>query len=130
MQRTTIDDLLETSRGRIRRYQPAEALEAMNHGAVLIDVRCQEDRSAEGGIDAAILIPRTVLEWRADPSSTWKDDRIAQPDLPLIIMCNDGYSSSLAAATLLDIGFTNTGDVIGGFRAWKASGLPVLECQS
>ncbi|MFZ0493275.1 MAG: rhodanese-like domain-containing protein, partial [Acidimicrobiia bacterium] len=67
-----------------------------------------------------------VLEWRADPDSRWKDRRIADQDLTLILMCNDGFSSSLAAATLVDMGFAHAGDLTGGFRAWRAAGLPVV----
>jgi rhodanese-related sulfurtransferase len=125
MQRRTIDELLETARGRIRRYEPAQAARAMGDGALLIDLRCREDRAAEGFVDGAIAIPRTVLEWRVDPDSRWNDSRIADRDLTLILMCNDGYSSSLAAATLLDMGFADVGDLTGGFRAWRAAGLPV-----
>ena len=125
MQRRTIDELLETARARIRRYDPAEAASAMGNGALLIDLRCLEDRAAEGNVDGALSIPRTVLEWRVDPGSRWNDSRVANTDLKLILMCNDGYSSSLAAATLVDMGFADVGDLAGGFRAWRAAGLPV-----
>jgi rhodanese-related sulfurtransferase len=126
MQRTTIDELLATARSRIRRYEPAEAAAAMSDGAVLIDLRCLEDRATEGSIEGAVIVPRTVLEWRADPDSEWSDDRIARLDLTLILMCNDGYSSSLGAATLVDMGFAHAGDLAGGFRAWRTAGLPVV----
>jgi rhodanese-related sulfurtransferase len=117
--------MLETARARIRRYEPAEVATAISDGALLIDLRCQEDRATEGSVEGAVVIPRTVLEWRVDPDSRWNDSRIADTDLTLILMCNDGYSSSLAAATLVDMGFADVGDLTGGFRAWRAAGLPV-----
>jgi rhodanese-related sulfurtransferase len=126
MQRTTIEELLKTARSRIRRYEPTDVATAIGEGAVLVDLRCQDDRAREGRVAGAVPIPRTVLEWRVDPDSPWKDDRVANPDVPLILMCNDGYSSSLAAATLVDMGFVDAGDLIGGFRAWKAEGLPLV----
>jgi rhodanese-related sulfurtransferase len=126
MSRTSINDLLLAARARIVRYRPVAAAEALKRGAVLIDLRCEEDRSREGTVDGAIRIPRTVLEWRVDPDSPWKDTRVADTERALILMCNDGYSSSLAAATLRDLGFADTGDVEGGYRAWKQDGLPIL----
>lgn len=126
MSRLTIDDLLGQARATIKRHDPVAAAHAMDRGAVLIDVRCEADRRREGSIEGAIPIPSTVLEWRADPESEWRDERIADLGKTLILMCNDGYASSLAAANLRRIGFLQVGDIIGGFRAWKSAGLPVL----
>lgn len=102
-----------------------EALAAQQAGAVLIDLRCAADRAREGTIDGALPIALSVLPWRADPESEFRDDRIADRSRSLILICNDGYSSSLGAAWLAEMGFTGAGDVAGGFRAWSAGGLPV-----
>ncbi len=110
----------------ISRYHPAAAARAIDDGAVLVDLRCETDRRREGSIEGALHVPRAVLEWRADPDSEWSDTRISNLDAALILMCNDGYSSSLAAANLVRIGFSRAGDMVGGFRAWKAARLPVL----
>jgi rhodanese-related sulfurtransferase len=126
MPRTTVTRLLEEARSRIRRHDPVQARAAIDEGALLIDIRCEEDRLREGTVTGSIHIPRTVLEWRADPESEWRDERVARLETTLILMCNDGYSSSLAAASLAEIGFENVGDLIGGFRAWRAAGLPTV----
>lgn len=123
--RITIEERLAGARKRIVRFTPSEALDAAARGAVIVDTRCDEDRRREGLIPEAVPIPLSVLEWRADPDSETADARLANLDLQLIVICNDGYSSSLAAASLRDIGFRRTGDVTGGFRAWVKAGLPV-----
>jgi rhodanese-related sulfurtransferase len=128
--RRTIGEILESERLRIRRYTPNEAAQAVAGGAILVDTRDSAERIAEGAIPGAVWIPRTVLEWRADPTSERPDARIADPERTLIIVCSDGYSSSLAAASLVDLGFTAAGDLTGGFRAWKAAGLPVEDPQA
>ena len=122
--RRSIAELLEEAQGRIGRYQPEEAAAAAEAGAVLVDTRCRDDQRNEGVIPGSVRIPRTVLEWRADPQSEWKDERIADYSRELIILCNDGFSSSLAAVNLQHIGFSRVGDIVGGYRAWKAAGLP------
>jgi rhodanese-related sulfurtransferase len=104
---------------------PSAALAAAKAGAVIVDTRCEEDRIREGRIPFAVEASLSVLEWRCDPDSETADERLADLDHYLILVCNDGYSSSLAAGSLLDLGFRQTGDVIGGFRAWSAAGLPV-----
>ena len=120
------DQLLADARRTIRRYQPEEAHEALADGALLIDLRCDNDREAEGSPPGAIPIALSVLPWRADPDSEHRDDRIADRDATLVLMCNDGFSSSLAAADLKQMGFDRVGDIDGGFRAWAQSGLPVV----
>ena len=117
--------LLERARSLIARWQPVEAAARLEAGAVLVDLRCANDRRAEGSVPHAVAIPRTVLEWRVDPESDWSDPRLADRTLEIILMCNDGYASSLAAATLIEMGFGKAADVDGGFRAWAAAGLPV-----
>jgi rhodanese-related sulfurtransferase len=94
-------------------------------GALLIDTRTLEQRSRDGDIPGALVVDRNVLEWRLDPASTSRIEEATSHDVRVIVICNEGYSSSLAAASLLDIGLVKATDVIGGFQAWKAAGLPV-----
>jgi len=117
----TLDDLLDAARRRVRRYTPEEALAAAEHGAVLVDIRAREARERDGVIPGAYHVPRTVLEWRV-ASAEWRNSRL--DDRRLILVCDHGYSSLLAAATLLEVG-RDAGDVIGGFEAWRAAGLTV-----
>jgi rhodanese-related sulfurtransferase len=126
MPRTTIDDLLATARARLDRLSPTEAAAAATTGAILVDVRSEAQRARDGAIPGAICHPRNVLEWRVDPASSHADPRLSS-DLArtLIVVCDEGYQSSLAAATLQDLGFANATDLVGGFQAWRAAGLPV-----
>jgi rhodanese-related sulfurtransferase len=125
MRRKTIDELLGEARTRLRRVGPAEASAAAAEGALLIDIRSDHQREADGVVPGAIYFPRNVLEWRCDPTSDGHDPRVDSLDRPLIVMCNEGYASSLAALTLQQIGFANATDLDGGFQAWRAAGLPV-----
>ena len=122
----TINDLLSAARQRLERVHPADALDAVRHGAVLVDIRSEVQREADGVIAGALFYPRNVLEWRIDPASGCSDPSLGG-DLGerLIVFCNEGYQSSLVAATLKDLGFTHATDLIGGFQAWCAAGLPV-----
>jgi rhodanese-related sulfurtransferase len=122
-QRRSIDELLADARSRLARLTPHESHRAQQAGAVLIDIRPEASREAEGRLPGAVVIERTVLEWRLDPAS---DARLpfAAYDLRVVIVCNEGYSSSLAAATLQDLGIRMATDMEGGYRAWKAAGLP------
>jgi rhodanese-related sulfurtransferase len=125
--RTTIDDLLAAARARLERVGPIEALEATRtDGALLVDIRSELQRERDGTIPGAMFQPRNTLEWRADPASDHHDPRLSG-DLArrLILVCHEGYQSSLAAATLLDLGFTRATDLEGGFVGWRAAGLPV-----
>ena len=119
----TLDDLLAEARARLARLSPEDALAAQQAGALLVDTRSERDRAAEGAIAGALVVERTVLEWRLDPASQWRLPE-ASYDAHIVVVCNDGYSSSLAAASLQDIGISRATDMIGGFRAWKAAGLP------
>lgn len=123
--RQSVDEMLAAARERITRLSPAEAAAEMVKGATLIDTRCSEDRTREGFVPGAVNYPLSVLEWRVDPDSDTRDEAIAHLDASLILMCSDGYSSSLAGSRLMDLGFEKVFDVDGGFRAWKAAGLPV-----
>jgi rhodanese-related sulfurtransferase len=123
--RKTAADLLAEARAGLRRLGPQEAAAALAEGAILVDTRENDDRRAEGVIPGSVHVPLSVLEWRADPASESHDPRLGGLDRPLVVICNDGYSSSLAAARLRKLGFEHVADLVGGFRAWKAAGLPV-----
>ena len=121
----TIDELLEDARARLTRLDPQEAAAAVRDGALIIDIRSESQRAADGVVPDAIFIARNVLEWRCDPLSEHRDRRFDGRERRLIVMCNEGYQSSLAAATLHDLGLTSATDLAGGFQAWRAAGLPV-----
>jgi rhodanese-related sulfurtransferase len=121
----TTEDLLATARRGLRRVGPREAFVAQQRGAVLVDIRPQVNRDSEGRLPGALVIDRNVLEWRLDPASDARLD-IAAYDLEVILVCNEGYASSLAAATLQELGISRATDMSGGFRAWQALGLPVV----
>jgi rhodanese-related sulfurtransferase len=123
--RRTIHDLLAGARARYRRLTPAEAFAAMRAGALLIDIRTDAQRQRDGEVPGALAIDRTVLEWRVDPASGAAHPEIGGLDAPLILLCAQGYSSSLAVGALLDLGASQVTDVIGGFEAWRAAGLPM-----
>jgi rhodanese-related sulfurtransferase len=112
------------ARAGLVRLDPAEALAAQSAGAVLVDIRPQHNRETEGELPGAVVIDRNVLEWRLDPAS---DARlpIAAYDLHVVLVCNEGYASSLAAADLQELGISRATDLIGGYRAWRAAGFPV-----
>jgi rhodanese-related sulfurtransferase len=121
----TVDEVLEKARRRLQRVTPEQAAEEVAGGALLVDTRTSEQRAKDGEIPGSLRIDRTVLEWRLDPTSP---DHIAEAKdhaIRVIVICAQGYSSSLAAASLHDIGLVNATDVVGGFEAWKAAGLPV-----
>jgi rhodanese-related sulfurtransferase len=124
-ERQTIDQLLATARARIDRLAPADAYAAVEEGALLIDTRCAELRRETGAIPGAVHVPLSVLYWRLDPTSGHDDANLSDLSRQVILVCAHGYSSSLAAATLRDLGFIRATDVAGGFEAWKAAGLPV-----
>lgn len=125
-ERATIGGLLEAARARLERLEPSAALAALDGGALIIDTRCTELRREAGTIPGSVHIPLSVLFWRLDPSSESADPGLADPDRRVVLICAHGYSSSLAAATLLDLGCARATDVIGGFEAWAAAGLPIV----
>jgi rhodanese-related sulfurtransferase len=126
MTRRTVDDLLADARARIRRYEPAEALAAQRAGALLVDTRSVDERRRDGIVPGSLHVPRSVLEWRLDPASRWHNPHASDLDREVVLLCAHGYSSTLAAATLAELGFRSVGDVVGGFEAWAATGLPVV----
>ncbi|WP_017583001.1 rhodanese-like domain-containing protein [Nocardiopsis valliformis] len=122
-----IERVLNSKRARLERLTPTEALSAQNEGALLVDTRPIVNRAAEGEIPGALVIDRNVLEWRLDPTSP---DRVPEADSAnrhIVLFCNEGYASSLAAVQLQELGLSRATDLVGGFRAWRAAGLPVVE---
>jgi rhodanese-related sulfurtransferase len=120
----TAEQLLAEARSRLVRLEAHEARAAQRRGALLVDIRPQSNRELEGEIPGAVVLERIVLEWRLDPASEARIPQAAY-DLHVIIVCNEGYSSSLAAADLQDLGVHRATDLVGGYRAWRAAGLPV-----
>jgi rhodanese-related sulfurtransferase len=121
----TVDDLLAGARAALRRVGPAEAAEAQRAGAVLVDIRPHAQRVREGEIPGTLVVERNVLEWRFDPASEARLP-IAAYDLPVIVVCSQGYTSSLAAYALQQLGLRAATDLDGGFHAWQAAGLPTI----
>lgn len=122
--RRTIAQVLATARARLRRLDPARTVEAVAAGALLVDIRPDWQRAAEGEVPGALLIERNHLEWRLDPSSEARIPAAADHDVAVVVFCSEGYTSSLAAASLQDLGLHRATDLIGGFQAWQAAGLP------
>jgi rhodanese-related sulfurtransferase len=121
----TIENHLDLARRRLDRVEPHQAAYELAKGALLVDTRTETQRASQGEIPGAIVIDRTVLEWRLDPTSPSRIQQATDRQIRVIVVCAEGYSSSLAAASLQDIGLVNATDMIGGFQAWKAAGLPV-----
>jgi rhodanese-related sulfurtransferase len=120
----SIDQLLAEARARLDRVGPAEAFAAFSDGAVLVDIRPEAQRAREGGIPGALIVERNVLEWRFDPASEARLPWVHGYDHEVIVFCSEGYTSSLAAAALQDLGLARATDLEGGFVAWAAAGLP------
>lgn len=119
-----IDLLLSAARARLDRVTPEQAAEEIRSaGAVLVDIRPAAQRAREGEVEGALVVERNVLEWRFDPTNDAALS-IADDDLRVLVLCQEGYTSSLAAAALLDVGVHRATDVEGGFAAWRAAGLP------
>jgi len=123
---TRIDALLAEARATLGpRPGPDQAAKEQADGALLVDTRPSELRRADGHIPGAVIVDRNKLEWRLDPTSPWKIDEIARADQRVIVVCDEGYASTLAAVTLRRIGLSDATDLDGGFQAWAAAGLPV-----
>jgi rhodanese-related sulfurtransferase len=125
-----VQQLLLASRAVLDRLTPAEARAAQRRGAILVDIRSDSQRWRDGVLPGACEVPRNVLEWRCDPASSHRAPALARADVQLVLICDEGYQSSLAAATLHRFGLTRATDVIGGFRAWRDAGLPVVSAAS
>jgi rhodanese-related sulfurtransferase/mannose-6-phosphate isomerase-like protein (cupin superfamily) len=123
----SIEQMLSEARARLRRLSPEEAYEALvKTEAILVDIRPEGQRAIEGSIPGALIVERNVLEWRFDPASSARLPVATDHDLEVIVFCSEGYTSSLAAAALQDLGLWRATDIVGGFHAWHASGLPIL----
>jgi rhodanese-related sulfurtransferase len=120
----TVDELVAEARAQLTRITPAEAHGAMRTGGVVVDIRPLEQRERDGSLPGARVIPRNVLEWRLDPRCEHRDPDVGRADRKVIVICDEGYQSSLAAANLRRLGLDAT-DVIGGVQAWRAEGLPL-----
>lgn len=120
-----IDAMLDRARQGLTRLSPAETQRALAEGALLVDIRPQAQRQAEGAIPGSIVVERNLLEWRLDPQSPWRLPVVSGAGQQVIVFCSEGYTSSLAAASLQQLGLWRATDLEGGFAAWAAAGLPV-----
>jgi rhodanese-related sulfurtransferase len=120
-----IDKVLDDARARLDRLQAKDVPAALQRGAVLIDIRPQAQRDREGHVPDALVIERNVLEWRCDPTSDAKIPEAVGDDVEWVVLCSEGYTSSLAAASLVDLGLHRSTDVVGGYHALKAEGVLV-----
>jgi len=126
----TVDELLADARAKLDRLDPREAQAAVESGeALIVDIRADSQRAADGVVPGAAFIPRNVIEWRVDPATDYGDERLTSGKR-VVVMCNEGYQSSLVAATLQDLGLEGATDLAGGFQAWRGAELPVEPLRS
>jgi rhodanese-related sulfurtransferase len=118
-----IDHVLEAARAKLTRIEARDVPAALERGALLVDIRPAAQRALEGDVAAALVIERNVLEWRLDPTSDARLPQAVGDDVEWIVLCSEGYTSSLAAASLVDLGLHSATDVIGGYQALKAVGV-------
>ncbi|TGD85559.1 sulfurtransferase [Mycolicibacterium sp. CH28] len=118
-----IDRILADARARLIRLEPGDVPAAVNRGAVLVDIRPAAQRAAEGQVPAALVIERNVLEWRCDPTSDARLPQAVNDDVEWVVLCSQGYTSSLAAAALLDLGLHRATDIVGGYEALASMGV-------
>ncbi|KUL52378.1 sulfurtransferase [Streptomyces sp. NRRL F-4489] len=122
---SAIDDLLARARQSLSRVGPAEAAAVQASGGLLVDIRYARLRERDGTIPGALIVERNELEWRLDPTGDHRLPEATHHALPIVVICNEGYASSLAAVSLHTLGLPHATDLIGGFQAWRAAGLPV-----
>lgn len=122
---SAIDELLERSRAELHRVDPHEAAAVQRDGGLLVDIRYAALRERDGTIPGALIVERNELEWRLDPTGDHRAPEATGHDLPVIVVCNEGYASSLAAVSLRQLGLHRATDLTGGFQAWRTAGLPV-----
>ncbi|MFJ9619320.1 rhodanese-like domain-containing protein [Streptomyces noursei] len=120
-----IDELLARARRALTRVDPEQAAALQATGGLLVDIRYAELRERDGTIPGALIVERNELEWRLDPTGAHRAPEATHHDLPVVVICNEGYASSLAAVSLHALGLHRATDLIGGFQAWRAAGLPV-----
>lgn len=128
-ERHSLERLINQACERITRLSAPEAFAASAGDGVIIDIRSQDARERDGVIRGSLHIPRTVLEWRVAVESPWRNPHLGGLDQRLILLCDHGYSSILAAATLVELGFHRAADIVGGFEGWQGQGLPVAPCR-
>ncbi|MFH8753279.1 rhodanese-like domain-containing protein [Streptomyces rimosus] len=122
---SAVDALLEAARAGLDRVTPHQAAEIQRDGGLLVDIRYAELRERDGTIPGALIVERNELEWRLDPTGAHRAPQATGHDLPVVVICNEGYASSLAAVSLRQLGLYRATDLVGGFQAWRAAGLPV-----
>ncbi|MEU9116962.1 rhodanese-like domain-containing protein [Streptomyces sp. NPDC048483] len=125
---SAVDELLARARGELRRVGPREAAAVQEAGGLLVDIRYAALRERDGTVPGALIVERNELEWRLDPTGDHRAPEAALHDLralPVVVICNEGYASSLAAVSLRQLGLRRATDLTGGFQAWRAAGLPV-----
>lgn len=122
----SLDEALDAARSSLDRVKPTDAQWLQAHGALIVDIRPYHNRLEEGEIPDSVPVERIHLEWRLDPSSEWRLPEV-HPDRIVVLVCNEGYASSLAAADLKRLGLRQATDLVGGFRAWRTVGLPIRE---
>jgi rhodanese-related sulfurtransferase len=115
-----VDDLLADARSRIGRVPPAGLADIAAAGGLVVDIRPEGQRRSEGDLPGAVVIERNVLEWRLDPEGAHRIAEVRDHDQPVVVVCSAGYASSLAAASLVDLGFHRAADLDGGYQAWNA----------
>ena len=120
-----VEEVLATSRTGVTRLTPQQTHAALDRGALVVDTRTEVQRGEQGELPGALVIDRTVLEWRLDPASAWRIPEATSYDLEVVVVCRQGYSSSLAAASLRAVGLHRATDLAGGVEAWVAAGLPM-----
>ncbi|HWC78945.1 MAG TPA: rhodanese-like domain-containing protein [Pseudonocardiaceae bacterium] len=120
----SVEELLAEARAELERATPDHTARLLRDGALVVDIRPYADRAAEGEIPGSVPVERIVLEWRLDPNGSHRLPGFTV-DTPVVVVCNEGYSSSLAARDLKRLGLRSVTDLIGGFRAWAAAGLPI-----
>ncbi len=121
----TVDELLARARAALTRLTPHEAAAVRDAGGLLVDIRYAALRDRDGLIPGALVVERNELEWRLDPASAHRAPEASGHDLPVVVICNEGYASSLAAVSLRQLGLRHATDLAGGFQAWRDAGLPV-----
>jgi rhodanese-related sulfurtransferase len=127
VRRKTVDQLLAKARRRIEpRPDPGRAAAEVERDALLVDLRSVDERERHGVIPGSLHVPLSVLQWRADPTSGWTSPYLGDLGRRLILVCAEGYSSSLAAASLVELGYARATDLDGGFEAWRDAGLPIV----
>ena len=121
---SAVERLLESARARLDRVEPDDLDAEVAAGALVVDTRCEALRRRDGELPGAVVVERTQLEWRLDPTSPWRIPEADDPARRVIVVCDEGFASSLAAAVLRDLGLTRATDVVGGFQAWRARSAP------